>query len=295
MHIYINMWLQRLKDKMWIAIAILVFAVERTTKTAETVLPYLYPKKAASRLIEFYAYCLCRSINHESAITDAANNIVLMGICPRFLTQEVIILHPAVAVDYITDHDWTDLYDHYSDAILGAMASQITSLTIVYSNVYSGSDQRKHQSSASLAFVRGVHRWLVNAPHKWPVTRKMFPFDDVILVGSDVIYDVEGNTFSTNDSFCIKTHHLPHPTTTDRNIEYIYCDMTTSLFSFMWRRGMIFSKEIFSDGYTKVIFVYFYHPVECYDQPAHFGMHVREDFFIFKVLITELEPWHQFI
>ena len=61
------------------------------------------------------------------------------------------------------------------------MASQITSLTIVYSTVYSGADQRKHQSSASLAFVRGIHRGSVNSPHKWPVTRKMFPFDDVIM------------------------------------------------------------------------------------------------------------------
>ena len=69
---------------------------------------------------------------------------------------------------------------HYSDVIMGTMASQITSLTIVYSAVYSGAEQRKHQSSASLAFVRGIHRWPVNSPHKWPVTRKMFPFNDVI-------------------------------------------------------------------------------------------------------------------
>ena len=61
------------------------------------------------------------------------------------------------------------------------IASQITSLTIVYSIVYSGTDQRKHQSSASLAFVRGIHRGPVNSPHKGPVTRKMFPFDDVIM------------------------------------------------------------------------------------------------------------------
>ena len=39
---------------------------------------------------------------------------------------------------------------------MGAMASQITSLTIVYSTVYSGADQSKHQSSASLAFVWGI-------------------------------------------------------------------------------------------------------------------------------------------
>ena len=61
------------------------------------------------------------------------------------------------------------------------MASQITSLTIVYSTVYSGENQRKHQSSASLAFVWGIHRWPMNSPHKGPVTRKMFPFDDVII------------------------------------------------------------------------------------------------------------------
>ena len=65
---------------------------------------------------------------------------------------------------------------------MGAIASQITSLTIVYSNVYSDADQRNHQSSASLAFVRGIHRRPVNSPHKWPVTRKMFPFDDVIIL-----------------------------------------------------------------------------------------------------------------
>ena len=70
----------------------------------------------------------------------------------------------------------------YNDIIMGAIASQITSLTIVNSTVYSDADERKQQSSASLAFVRGIHRWPVNSPHKWPVTRKMFPFDDVIMV-----------------------------------------------------------------------------------------------------------------
>ena len=63
-----------------------------------------------------------------------------------------------------------------------AIASQITSLTIVYSTVYSDADQRKHQGFVSLAFVRGIHRWPVNSPHKWPVTRKMFPLDGVIIV-----------------------------------------------------------------------------------------------------------------
>ena len=49
-------------------------------------------------------------------------------------------------------------HSHYTDLIMDAMASQITSLTIVYSTINSGADQRKQQSSASLAFVRGIHR-----------------------------------------------------------------------------------------------------------------------------------------
>ena len=64
-------------------------------------------------------------------------------------------------------------YLHYTDVIMGAIASRITSITIFYSTVYSDADQRKHQSSASLA--------LVNSPHKWPVTQKVFLFDDVIM------------------------------------------------------------------------------------------------------------------
>ena len=70
---------------------------------------------------------------------------------------------------------------HYGDVIMDAIASQISSLTIVYSVVYSDADQRKHQSYASLAFVRGIHRGPMISPLKWPVTRKMFPFDDVIM------------------------------------------------------------------------------------------------------------------
>ena len=64
---------------------------------------------------------------------------------------------------------------------MGAVASQITSLLIVYLTVYLGEDQIKHQSSASLAFVWGIHRRPMNSPHKWPVTRKMFSLDDVIM------------------------------------------------------------------------------------------------------------------
>ena len=75
---------------------------------------------------------------------------------------------------------------HYNDVIIGTIASQITSLTIVFSTAYSDADLRKPQSFASLASVRGVPRGPVNSAHKYPVTQKMFPFDDVIMdcVGS---------------------------------------------------------------------------------------------------------------
>ena len=70
---------------------------------------------------------------------------------------------------------------HYNDVKMNVMTSQVAGLTIVYSTVYSGADERKHQNSLSLAFVRGIHRSPMNSPHKGPVTRKMFPFDDVIM------------------------------------------------------------------------------------------------------------------
>ena len=76
----------------------------------------------------------------------------------------------------------TSALNNYSDVITVAMTSQITGVTIVYSTVCSGADQRRHQSSASLAFVRGIHRWPVNSPHRGRVARKRFPFDDVIMI-----------------------------------------------------------------------------------------------------------------
>ena len=70
---------------------------------------------------------------------------------------------------------------HYSDFLMSAMASQINSISIVYSTACSGAYQWKRQSSASLAFVTGIIRCPVNSPHKGPVPRKMFSFDDVTM------------------------------------------------------------------------------------------------------------------
>ena len=87
---------------------------------------------------------------------------------------------------------------NYNDVIMGKKASQITGLTIVCSPVYSGADQRKFQSSTSLAFLRGIHRWPVNSPHKGPVRRKMLPFDYDYVIMNDNIYPI--NSFWPSDA-----------------------------------------------------------------------------------------------
>ena len=97
-----------------------------------------------------------------------------------FANNEAILSHRIWHNDDILTEISEKMF-HYSDVRMGTMGSQNTSLTVVYSTVYSGADQRKHQSSASLAFVRGIHRWPVNSMHKWPVTRKTFPFHYVIM------------------------------------------------------------------------------------------------------------------
>ena len=79
---------------------------------------------------------------------------------------------------------------HCSDVIMGMMASQITRTWIVYSSVCSGSDHRKHQSSVSLVFVKGIHRWPVYSPHKRPVTQKIFPFDDIIMRSPNFVWGI---------------------------------------------------------------------------------------------------------
>ena len=113
------------------------------------------------------------------------------------------------------------LIHHYSDVIMTWIASQITSLTIVCSIVYSDADQRKHQSSASLAFVRGIHRGPVNSPHKWPVTRKMFPFGDVIMI-SETIYIL------SNKHCCVLFMSYPYTKFCNYNDTYMHVNIQIS-------------------------------------------------------------------
>ena len=106
---------------------------------------------------------------------------------------------------------WCPCDDRFIDVIMGTMASQRP--TIVYSTVYSGANQRKHQSSASLVFVRRIIRWPVNSRHRGPVTGKMLPLDDVIMYQESL-----GNTGNTdrywarsivsNKQYCRKYKYL---------------------------------------------------------------------------------------
>ena len=90
---------------------------------------------------------------------------------------------------------------HHNDVMMSAMAYQITGVSIVCSTVGSDGDQRKYQSSVSLVFVRGIHRWPVNSPHKGPVTRKMFPLDDVIMT-------IYGQNIINNEIFLMSSRSL---------------------------------------------------------------------------------------
>ena len=97
------------------------------------------------------------------------------------------------------------LASHYNDVIMSVMASQMTSLMIVYSTIYSNADQRKHQSSAPLTFVRGIHWWLVNFPHKGPVTQKMFPFDDIMGIHQSLMHSLHKGPVMQKTCQC---HHV---------------------------------------------------------------------------------------
>ena len=83
---------------------------------------------------------------------------------------------------------------HYSNVIMSMIASQIISILIIFSTICSGADQRKHQSSVSLAFVRGIQWSPVDSPHKGPVTRKVFPFDHVIMKSVNSINVIDNSS-----------------------------------------------------------------------------------------------------
>ena len=139
-----------------------------------------WPSNVTRKTIREFMIDKSKSVNESSTINQINTKNILYTYCLRWNTQldnpsdelvppqikMVLVLHNTIP--------WI-----IPMGIL--MVTQITSLTSAYSTAYSCANQRKHQSSASVAFVRGIHRWQVNSSYKWPVTRKMFPFDDVIV------------------------------------------------------------------------------------------------------------------
>ena len=111
------------------------------------------------------------------------------------------------------------IYQHYNDVIMTAMAYQIIGVSIFYSTVCSGANQRKHQSYASLASVRGIHWWPVNSPHKGPVTRKLFPFDDVIRSKRMPFESFERDGFGES----IGLYHYEHTALDAQVFEDLHC------------------------------------------------------------------------
>ena len=112
--------------------------------------------------------------------------------------QLLAVTHPCL--------NFSRTFAHYNDVITSAMASQITGVSLVCPTVCSGTDQIKHQSSTSLAFVMGIHLWPTDSHHKRPVTRKMFPFDDVITAETALNYKLISNyTFKYGKYLCRKS------------------------------------------------------------------------------------------
>ena len=114
-------------------------------------------------------------MDNNKNVTVWSSGVVLLFSCMYISTECSRHCHYSACLSLHCE----SVFLHYCDVIMSTIGFRTTSLTIVYSTVYSGSDKKNHQSSASPAFVRRIHRWQVNSPYKGPVTQKMFPFDDV--------------------------------------------------------------------------------------------------------------------
>ena len=125
------------------------------------------------------SFCWCQP-DDTSACRKSWRSLNTQSVTEMTKHQKYVVFYKIPSA--ILNNAFILFNNHYSDVIMSVKASQITSLTIVYSTVYSGADQRKHQNSASLAFVWGIHWWPVNSLHKWLAMWKMIPFDDVIMM-----------------------------------------------------------------------------------------------------------------
>ena len=104
------------------------------------------------------------------------NDIVAYISCKINCSKYLLSYTPKSTLMYILPYLQQSAKEHYSGVII------ITGVPTVCSTVCSGAEQRKHKSSAWLPFVSGIHRLPVDSPHKGQITRKMFPFDDAIMI-----------------------------------------------------------------------------------------------------------------
>ena len=138
-----------------------------------------------THLVIRYSQILSKGIHSLTALQCFGNGESVPA-CPFPLAKDA---HTCPSRGWLCESDlWVTYVQviHYSDVIMSAMASEITGVSIFCLTVCSSADQRKRQSSASPAFVRGIHRGAVDSPHTGPVTRKTFPFDDVIMTFCNV-------------------------------------------------------------------------------------------------------------
>ena len=126
-------------------------------------------------------YCTHNGANNEKNISMSKHHHVGNGWYYKWQDGTLIFLH--IKEIYLCLIDWnmeshSKIHWNHCNNVISAVASKITGVSIVCKTVSTGSDERKHQSSASMAFLRGIHRWPVKSPHKKPLTRKMFPFEE---------------------------------------------------------------------------------------------------------------------
>ena len=130
-----------------------------------------------------------RILDLDVVVPENANTTGLLGVRNGDIYDDFILpdgsnitLNDSNIITLSDIHKWgLECEYYYNDVIMGAMASKISSLTIVCSTVYSAADQRKHQKVRVPGLCAGNSRGPVNFPHKWAVTRKVFPFVDVIM------------------------------------------------------------------------------------------------------------------
>ena len=166
-----------------------------------------------------------------------------------------------------TSHIWvsrTDIYlvvqhmqHHYTDVIITTIASQITSFTLVYLIVYSGADKKKTSKLCVTSHCAGKSPGPVNSPHKWPVTRKMFPFDDYIMQLWTTHHITEPCDFRLS---------LHYPTPLSVSLQKPMQLLSTQILQIL---SQCLQNFTFTMCFRTVAYVFLLHRVDCILRPFH--------------------------